>query len=692
MMLKAIYKGCFERGKRVWLSVSLMMLAFLPIQALAQGPEAQDADPDSVIAAGPKQEAYFSNLADSTQILINPSQIPATAMQEVSNLNVRDMDVRDLLRGLGREFNLNLMVDNNLNRNVTVRLSGIPVMEALIHICRENSLLLKQNGQVFRISRYDPPEPKPVERVPEITYSEDGTISVDLRNDDLDKVMRRFSELTGENIVIRNGVSGKLDGFLQHIPFKTGLETLMSNNGFVVRERDGIYTIDRMGRPGGENNRGAGNPFWVNVDEGRISMDVSNAQIPDLIREIAYQTDVSMVTYNLPAGMITAKTNNLTFEQTLAYLFRGTNVTYRKEGDIIVIGDKNTSGIATTKLLRLKHIRADVVLEMIPQNISQGATIQIVKEQNGLMVIGTNDIILELQNFINEIDYPTPQIMIEALVVDVNSSNIFELGASLGYSIDPDSNSIFSQGAFSTFGALNSAGQPTGGFVAQGNGTNANSLLEVNGNLLGIKNLGVLPPDFYFRIQALSQEGIVNIRSRPQISTLNGHKASIQIGTKQYFILRSSTPISAPNDVIVQETERFETIEANVSLEITPWVSASGEVTAEIHPEFNTPVGGLNPNVPPTINSRVLDSTVRLQDGETIILGGLIQESENKTYNKIPILGSIPLLGKLFSNRSTNKVKSELIIFITPYVFYGDGYDAERWNELKEELDVTIER
>jgi type IV pilus assembly protein PilQ len=128
-----------------------------------------------------------------------------------------------------------------------------------------------------------------------------------------------------------------------------------------------------------------------------------------------------------------------------------------------------------------------------------------------------------------------------------------------------------------------------------------------------------------------------------------------------------------------------------VSLEITPWVSSSGEVTAEIHPEFNTPVGSFNSEVPPTINSRVLDSTVRLKDGETIILGGLIQDVESVKLNKIPILGDIPIIGKLFSNRQTDKSKSELIIFITPYVFYGDGNDESRWRELKEDLDVGVE-
>jgi len=91
----------------------------------------------------------------------------------------------------------------------------------------------------------------------------------------------------------------------------------------------------------------------------------------------------------------------------------------------------------------------------------------------------------------------------------------------------------------------------------------------------------------------------------------------------------------------------------------------------EVLPEFNTPSGTLDPDIPPTINRRVLNSTVRLRDGETIVLGGLVQNTESVTIDKVPLLGSIPILGRLFQNRSSNNTKSELMIYITPHVYYG---------------------
>jgi type IV pilus assembly protein PilQ len=144
---------------------------------------------------------------------------------------------------------------------------------------------------------------------------------------------------------------------------------------------------------------------------------------------------------------------------------------------------------------------------------------------------------------------------------------------------------------------------------------------------------------------------------------------------------------------VTQESERFEQVEANVKLSIVPWVSASGDVTVEITPEFKTPVGTLSSNVPPTINTRVLDSTVRLKDGETIILGGLISENETSKVSKIPFLGDLPFIGKLFRTSSKSKVKTELMIYITPHVFYGDENEVEKWNSLRnDELDSTSKK
>ena len=208
--------------------------------------------------------------------------------------------------------------------------------------------------------------------------------------------------------------------------------------------------------------------------------------------------------------------------------------------------------------------------------------------------------------------------------------------------------------------------------------------------MAGIGSIGQLPANFYFKVQALEREGYARVRSRPQIATLSGHTANISVGTTQYYVLRSLYPITSPGGGLTGEVEQFEQVEANVSLEITPWVSASGDVTAEIKPRFATPVGVLNADVPPTINSREVNTTVRLRDGQTIIIGGLIQESQSEVEERVPFLGSIPLLGRLFRSTRVDKRTSELVVFITPHVFYGDGRDSTRWRRYMDGFDADV--
>ncbi|MBO6524393.1 MAG: type II secretion system protein GspD [Balneolaceae bacterium] len=660
--------------------VSIKIVVALLISLNSLSGYAQVSGDSTEITGRQEYISYLKSIIDSNKVQLNPESIPENLYQKVENLNVSNIDSRDFLRALGRQYDLNLIVDNAINRQVTLRLSDVSVIEVLIFVCQEYNLLLTQTGQVFRVREYNEPEPDPIIAEPIINY-ENEFLSVDLEEVELSVFTRELTQATGQNIIIRNGVRGTLSGYLNNVQFENGLNILLSNNGYSLREKDGIYIIDRLGFTGGEE--GSGSNFWVSMENGMINLDVVNAPVTDVIREIGYQSDVNMITYGLPNTSITAKANDLTIDQALTYIFRGTEFTYRKEGEMYILGDKNTSGIASNKLIRLKHIRSDVIVELIPESIIQNASVQVIKEQNGLMVIGTNDVIVELENFIEQIDFPTPQIMIEALVVDVNTSDMYQLGLSLAQGGAPDSS------FFNPFSILFGQGaDQQGGLSVQGSGQDVNNAFLSGGNLFGVQNLGRMPQDFFFRIQALDQEGLVSVRSRPQISTLNGHTASIEIGTTQYFLLTSTTPLQSPNQIVTQESQRFESIEANVLLEITPWVSASGDVTVEVHPEFNTPVGSFNADIPPTINSRVLDSTVRLKDGETIILGGLIQESESENINKVPILGNIPLLGRLFRNKSTSLMKSELVIFITPHVFYGDGNDNARWNSLREELNI----
>jgi type IV pilus assembly protein PilQ len=266
--------------------------------------------------------------------------------------------------------------------------------------------------------------------------------------------------------------------------------------------------------------------------------------------------------------------------------------------------------------------------------------------------------------------------MIEALVVDYNLDEMFEFGitASVGDST-----------------MANHVDKWYPGVDVTASGPRINSLLKDIGSIslfgqqFNFGNLGNLPNDFYVNIRALEQDGLANVKSRPLLSTLNGHTAYLKIGTIQNYVFTDIMPIQNQLSSTYIEQERIQKIEAVISFEITPWVGPNEQLTLEIKPDFQTPVGEFSPdkNLIPSINTRTLESTVKLKDGETIVLGGLIQDIESKQISKFPFLGDIPLLGELFTNRKTKKTKSEMMIYITPRIFYEDefGYAYYEYEE-----------
>ncbi|MDX1545800.1 MAG: type II and III secretion system protein [Rhodothermales bacterium] len=629
--------------------------------------------------AAPPARAPETNAAPDTT-----ESLPEAARALLTMLNVKDADLRDVFRTIAHEHSINLMVDNRIERRVTVRLAALPVIEALRFLCMQNGLALSRTGHIFRIA--PKPEPPPVPEPPPRVAVREGLLTVDLRGDDLERVVRLVAQQSGQNIIVRRGVGGTLTGSLRGIPLEEGLRALAATNGFAIRRIDGIYHIDRLGMDaeGGP----AARAFFVEARDSLIHLDVVDAPIAHILREIAAQTDADLITYDTPEERITAKADSLTLEAALDLLLRRTRATYRREGARYFIGDRETSGIADTRLIRLHHLRAEAALDLLPPRIREHATLQVVREHNGLMVTGTRDVIVEVEHIVREVDHPTPQILIEALVVDFEANDLFEFGLGFGRNRE-EALAARREGYRFEGGATEDAA----GLQIGGNGHQVNDFLRdyvdpLTNGLFGVRTVGRLPSDFFLHIRALSAEGRATIRSRPQIATLNGHTASLKIGTTQYYILRTQTPYQNPNQVLLQNTQRFEKIEANVVLDITPWVSASGEITADIRPEFSMPVGEFDPDVPPTINTRVLESTVRLRDGETIILGGLIQDEERALHNKVPVLGSIPLLGRLFRSTTRDKVKSELVIFLTPHVFYGDARDEAKWQRLREAMDL----
>lgn len=594
--------------------------------------------------------------------------IPAAA-EDTTSLSFKDTDIRDIFRALSYEHGVNIFVDNAVTKRVTISLNRVRVYDAIKFLCEQNNLLVSLEGGIFKITI--PPIPQvipPPKHVPYVAFH-NGLLSVDFKNDDVEQSVLEIEKKSERNILLMSGTTGTLDGTLTNVDFDIGFTQIMNNNGFAVQKKNNIYLVSRLDYfVGGKEQAGqhAGS-YWVSVKDSMVTLDVTNAPLERVLSDMIRQLNQDVVFYNAVAGNVTARVTNVALSDALDMLLRNTNSTYRASEGMYFIGDKTNKALITTKLIKLKYLRAEKILDMIPASLSSQATIKAVKEHNGVVVVAPNDVVAEVEDYLNQIDKPVAQVLIEALVVDYNLSNGSQFGVGAGFKNTPDT---VQQDA----SLIPSIDMQVGGATIN---TTLHNLGKFNilGTDIGVANLGKLPSNFYLSLKALEQKGLANVRSRPLIATLNGYPATLSIGTTQYFLLNTTTPYTAQNNsVVLQQSQSFQTIEANVKLEITPYVGSNGLIFVDIKPDFKTPVGQLNPNVPPTINQRSLSSTVEMKEGETIVLGGLIQETEtdNKTYT--PILGSIPLLGSLFSSTSKSTEKSELIIYVTPHISYGEAF------------------
>lgn len=597
---------------------------------------------------------------DSTRTF---SPVPAGALAVVQFLDFKNTEVKDVFRAVAVKYNLNVFVDDAVSARTTFRLANVTVHGVMEFLCRENGLEMELENGIYRIRPMKVPAPAP--KILDVTYS-GGMLSVDLNEDPVSAATHAIALASGRTILVTQGVEGRVTGMLQNIPFDQGLIQLYEANGFSIRRRGDVYHVEKDRADSQQPPGRTGRLLRVDVQDSLISFDVADADLNRLVMDCANRTGASLFMLTPPAGKVTARCGGLSFEGMLDVVFKGTDYTYRKDGGIYYIGQSKDNAFLTTSLITLNHISAGSLMDSTgvekPFAFKNAKEVRVVKEHNSIMVTGTQDVIREAEAYIRMIDKPIPQILIEAVVVDFTSWDEFELGANAWLQTGTDTSALSLVKDFifpsvditATGGNINKSGQ----FYAP---------------QLGIKSVGKLPANFMLNLRALEAKGKANVRSVPQVATLNGHRASISIGTTQYYQLESYTPYSGGNNVFQQTAQRFEQIKAEIKLEIVPWVSASGEITAEIRPDFSTP-RNFDSKTPPTIDYRKLESTVRLHDGETIALGGLIQNTDSEGQERFPFLGDIPLIGELFRNRSREKKKSHLMIYITPHLMFQDGY------------------
>ena len=293
----------------------------------------------------------------------------------------------------------------------------------------------------------------------------------------------------------------------------------------------------------------------------------------------------------------------------------------------------------------------------------------LVSRQAGIvMVTAPHSTLVEVERYLNMIARSlSRQVLIDTRIVEVSLSDEFDFG------LDVEVSPGFSSGGSNTVGTI--LRTITGG-IARDNailGQDLAPVLTSGGFSFGIANdsLGVV-------LNALARQSDLRIISRPRIATLSNHKALIKVVRNEVFFI-AQTEVAVTEGVAQTTVTDFppSIIPIGITLDVTPIVSDSGEITLHVHPSVSEIVeirqqpqltGQGATGSLPVVDIREADMVLRVQSGQTVVIGGLIQRRELDIEKKIPILGDLPFVGQLFRRTDIEERRSELVIFLSPTV------------------------
>ena len=288
-------------------------------------------------------------------------------------------------------------------------------------------------------------------------------------------------------------------------------------------------------------------------------------------------------------------------------------------------------------------------------------------ESRRVVTIADEETSLAISQVLSNLDRPKPQVLIKVVFVEVTHNNDSDIGIEGGFSKQNVSGAITNMSAASGFGLsslysivgtnFNSIGQPVSAFAGS---------TPVGQSGAGLYQ--ILGQDYQVTLRAIAQAGKAKVLSRPSILARNNQPATITVGQSVPLITSVSynglngTPINAVTytDVgVILKVTPFITAEGLVEMIVSPQISS-------IDPTLSIPISaGVNA---PVIDIRSADTVAVTADGQTVVIGGLMQNTKSVTDTKVPLLGDIPLLGNLFKRKQTSEAKTELMIFLTPHV------------------------
>ena len=417
-----------------------------------------------------------------------------------------------------------------------------------------------------------------------------------------------------------------------------------------------------------------------------VTMSVVDADVRDVLTGLATIGKVNVVIDDSVSGKISVNFRNIPFESAIDTIVRSKGLSMHRTGNVLVFAslEKMEKGFGLVRVFPLKFARADHIKNIIvgggksdseflvenPGATSgtdagtlkgaagtatvasankegiKGLVLNTDTSTNSLIAFGAPEQIEKVQQLLKELDVPYQQILLEAQVMALSKNASRQLGIDW---------------TWSQFPMQNQSASGSGGSTSTGSGTSTVSSFPigiVTGGDGQLYKFGVNAT-----LNALITSGDGKILARPNVTTFNGNRATIFVGDQLPIVTPNASTAGGP----VTYTTSYKN--AGITLSYIPRINEDEKISASVFVEVSTPVAvvldvGGQKTTAYQITTRSAQTNVRMKDGDTMVIGGLISSQEIKNLNKVPILGDLPFLGKLFQSVSKSKNETEVVIFL----------------------------
>lgn len=454
---------------------------------------------------------------------------------------------------------------------------------------------------------------------------------------------------------------------------------------YLAYQTDNKLTISVKGISSVNNGRKRNNLSYKGE---KLSLNFQDIEVRAVLQLIADFTNLNLVASDTVKGNVTLRLKNVPWDHALDIVLRAKGLDKRLEGNVLTVApaeeiaarekqqlenDKQIRELAPmhTDLIQINYADAAELARVLSGEegeslLSEQGSVQVVERTNSLLINDTQSKLDEIRELMAMMDIPVRQVLIEARIVTLSTNFSKELGVkwSGGVSNGNDQKSVIVGGGNAGFqfkegeSVLDSNGFIKSNVETTFQGNNIFTDLGVAGDTAARLGIGFVTNGTLLNLElsALLSDGGGEVISQPKVVTADKQTALIKAGKQIPYTEASSSGAT---------TVAFH--DALLSLEVTPQITPEGRVIMDIK-VTNDDTSGSAPNGVPIIDKNEITTQVLVDDGETVVLGGVFKQTKTSETYKVPILGDIPYLGAFFRKKTNSDDKSELMVFITPRV------------------------